>query len=151
MEFIEWDGSLALGVPEIDDDHEELVNCYNRLFESVYSSKARSVVIAELKTLVNHTWSHFHCEEALMESVGYPELMSHKAAHELLLSAVLLLQNRLSSDPNQPIIGHRFSFLRSWMLNHMMEADRDLAEYILKLRAIDHIYRPPDSQNLEAA
>ena len=134
MELLQWDKALTLGVKEIDDDHRDLIDCYNRLSKLILSGAERKAVGAALKVLVDHAWSHFHCEETLMEAVAYPDRSAHKAAHEALLLAATMLQEKFRLEASEAVSPQRFSFLQSWVVKHVLDADRDLAQFILRQR-----------------
>lgn len=134
MERIEWDEKLAFGVPAIDDDHRELVDCYNRLFRAIFTDHDGAAARTLFEALVERTEDHFHREEILMERFGYPDLAAHKAEHQCLLVSARLLQERILASGSLPVTCHRFAFLRSWLLNHIIGTDRALARFILQAR-----------------
>lgn len=137
MEYIEWDERLICGVPEIDEDHRELVACCNHLFRTLFASRDICAIRTAFETLVEHTEDHFHREELLMELIGYPELAAHKAEHQTLLVSARLLQDRISASGYLPVVCHRFAFLRSWLLNHIVGTDKLLANFMAQAREQD--------------
>lgn len=72
-----------------------------------------------------------------MELIGYPELAAHKAEHQTLLVSARLLQDRISASGYLPVVCHRFAFLRSWLLNHLVGTDKALADFVLQARERD--------------
>lgn len=135
MENIEWDEKLTFGVPDIDDDHRELVDCYNRLFRTIFTGHDAGAARTAFEAFVARTEDHFHREEVLMERVGYPDLAAHQAEHQSLLVSARLLQERLLASGSLPVTCHRFAFLRSWLLNHIIGTDKALARFILQAQA----------------
>lgn len=132
MESIEWDESMALGVRDIDDEHRSLVDCYNRVFQAIFSRNEPAIVETALQTLLDHTRDHFLSEEALMEGIDYPGLATHRAEHQALLFSATMFQQGMLADGGKPISIQRLSFLRSWVLTHMMTTDRELARHLLR-------------------
>lgn len=134
MEMIEWDGSLLLGVEDMDSDHHDLVVCFNDLSLANFTGEDVAVVSVILQKLVDHTREHFRHEEALMRRYAYPNIDSHKQEHETLLFSVLMFQQRALEADKHPISGRNLMFLASWLLNHIMEADKVFARFILQAR-----------------
>ncbi len=66
---IEWNDSYLLGVPEIDQQHKQLIAIANELYdvatgdESVYETKMPVI----LKKLTDYTVYHFSMEEPLQK------------------------------------------------------------------------------------
>lgn len=131
MNAIDWDESLVLGVRAMDDDHRQLISCYNDLFAEFFAGAGPVVVNRALVELFDHTRDHFLREEALMEGAGYPDLASHREEHGILLQSARMLQEKTLADESHPITGYTLSFLRAWLIVHILEADRELAEYLL--------------------
>lgn len=142
MDMIAWDENLATGVKEIDDEHMELIECYNRLSGEYMSGSKHNDVNELLRSLVAHTKSHFQHEEALMDKAAYPAAASHKEEHHVLLQSVSMILNRTGSEEHRPLGNYSLSFLRSWLVNHILDADKELARFLL---------RPVQSQASEVA
>lgn len=132
MELIKWSEALTLGVPVMDLDHQELVVCYNALAALINEGKTTPAVSGALARLVDHTMKHFQQEEELMEREGYPEQASHKTEHRMLLNLVVVLAERTQQAGDQPVGVNRFAFLGSWLNSHILDADKDLAKFILR-------------------
>jgi len=118
----------------MDHDHQELVVCYNALAVLINEGEAAPAVNGALARLVDHTKKHFQQEEALMEREGYPEQASHNAEHRMLLNLVAVLAERTQQASDQPVNVNRFAFLGSWLRNHILDADKDLAQFVLRFQ-----------------
>ena len=75
-----WSPSLAIGVEEIDAQHEELFRRAERLVRALRTGD-RAGVDALFTYLAGYAEKHFLVEERLMEGAGYPGLAAHRAAH----------------------------------------------------------------------
>lgn len=118
----------------MDEDHRILVHCYNEVFRVSAADVAPAIFNGALARLIDHTWSHFHCEESLMAQVSYPAAAAHKVEHAVLLDSAMMLQKKALFDISRPMSTEPLAFLRSWLLNHIVETDKELARFILRAR-----------------
>lgn len=78
MTFMPWTPELALGVEEIDSQHQELVRLTNALHDEISSaSPHRETIHGILEGLVDYTHNHFIVEEVLFQQHDYPETPAH--------------------------------------------------------------------------
>jgi len=120
-----WNGALATGHPEIDEQHRKLIDLANRLNEAMQRGEARSEIGAVLEDLIKYTTFHFQFEENLMKKAGYPELFQHQREHKKLVNDVLARKARF--DSGAALSSELLSFLRDWLVNHIMKTDKALA------------------------
>ena len=123
--FIEWSNSLAVGHPDIDAQHQQLVEIANRLNTAMQEGQGRDKVGDVLKELVDYTVSHFSFEEKLMRKYGYRDSANHEKAHEQLIADVKRFIKQYESD--QSLATELMRFLRDWLINHILKVDRTLA------------------------
>ncbi|MFA7242049.1 MAG: bacteriohemerythrin [Sulfuricellaceae bacterium] len=134
---IKWDKSLSVGVDEIDSDHKELINLFNQLYASCSASEG-ALAAAEMDTLLrllDYTKHHFKREEKLMKQEGYPDYEEHRELHDDLLLITLNFQEQLQSSEIHEITDETLEFLRSWIVNHIMECDKAFGSYLTQKHA----------------
>jgi hemerythrin len=78
---IPWTPALAIGVPEIDHQHQELFLRIERLVEGVARGKEADVQRL-LEFLGQYVVKHFGAEERWMLRSAYPDYARHKGEHE---------------------------------------------------------------------
>ena len=79
--MLAWDPSLAIGVPEIDEQHRTIFAEAAR-FDAAVRAGVQGREIQELfDFLSRYAREHFEAEEQLMREVGYPRLASHALEH----------------------------------------------------------------------
>ncbi|NMG76607.1 bacteriohemerythrin [Aromatoleum diolicum] len=120
-----WNGALATGYPEIDEQHRKLIDIANRLNEAMQRGEARAGIGAVLEELIRYTTFHFEFEENLMKKAGYPDLFKHQQEHKKLVNDVLARKARF--DSGAALSSELLSFLRDWLVNHIMKTDKALA------------------------
>jgi hemerythrin len=78
---IPWTPALAIGVPEIDHQHQELFLRIEQLVQGVSRGNATDVECL-LEFLGQYVVKHFGAEERWMLRSAYPDYARHKAEHE---------------------------------------------------------------------
>jgi hemerythrin len=127
---IAWSGSFATGVPEIDQQHRELLDHVGHLLDAM--QKDPSAVGRALDFLGDYTVSHFDTEERLMEHHAYPGAASHREAH----AGFVRTFGRLRYDYDLDGLTEGMSELMGgwmvdWLKHHILEMDRALGRFIL--------------------
>lgn len=130
MPLIEWNEKLSVGVRQFDDDHQKLVLLLNGLFEDSLSGHAKEVIGIVLDELIHYARSHFAAEESLMREYGYPKLEAHEAEHRALIIRVLELREDYLAGANVSINLDLATFLKNWLVDHILGADRDYGRYL---------------------
>jgi hemerythrin len=138
---------LTLGIPEIDDQHVEMLGIINEISEEVRRLPNHGKEMSpptpgsvhgdhceKIKTLLIHlvdfTAQHFQSEEDLMVESGYPELAEHKYEHKMLI-AELKVFVRAICNGEECLGSGDLAALRRWLIGHIVLDDRLLAKYIL--------------------
>lgn len=127
MNLVVWSDRLSVGVPEIDDQHQELVQILNDVSEVLSSTPTE--VEPLLVRLVDYTNEHFRDEEALMRESGYPLLAGHEREHIELAAQVLEIRQRMVRNTSPTLVYELLGLLRMWLTNHIQGADRHFGRY----------------------
>jgi len=129
--LIVWDDSYATGIPLIDDQHRELVNLTNQLYQACLAGNdAVGPAFQQAMTrMVEYVRFHFSRELELLHKIKYPQYADHKAQHDSLVKQILEAANEYKS-------GHRFvphNFVRTlkdWVFGHIAVYDKAYAAYV---------------------
>lgn len=129
MTFMPWSESLAVGMPEIDDQHGWLVDAVNRLHaEMTRQSPNRGTLGEILEGLVDYTMNHFIVEEELFKRHAYPQADAHLAEHNKFTAAIM---DALTAFENGQDIGHNvLELLKHWLTEHIMKVDRAYVPFL---------------------
>lgn len=131
MEKLSWNDSYLLGITEIDLQHKKLLSLADDMYETVNGDEASLKVNLSkvLKSLTDYTVYHFTSEEEFMKKYGYPSAAMHKSMHDNFIAEVTKqiksLNNATKTDAER-----LYSFLASWVLNHIAKSDKVWAEYV---------------------
>ena len=128
--FFELGSSLIMNVPEIDEQHSYLTGLINDYHASIRGEASREQLADILAFLVSYVGIHFSTEERLMEETSYPGGQAHAAEHACLTEKVAgmaaLYETGQRPDEEQLAV-----FLRDWLVTHVGETDRKLADWII--------------------
>jgi hemerythrin len=128
-DILHWDDSLALGVAEIDDDHRKLIGLLNELAVNISEQSAWDALEQVLTNLINYTAWHFRHEERLMQTYRFPGYLAHKREHAALIQEVTAFQNKFMAG-EQDMTMDVVNLLKDWVLHHVMQTDRTMAEFL---------------------
>ncbi|WP_419783808.1 bacteriohemerythrin [Maridesulfovibrio sp.] len=129
MKRLEWSDKLNLGVPQIDNQHKELIRLVNGLISAVSLDRPEKTIKNVLKKLREYTVFHFNSEEVFMDSIGYDNLNKHVAEHIDLKKKVKEFQRYIYKGESVEVMT-LLDFLKPWLLNHILESDREIAAFI---------------------
>jgi len=127
---IQWSPSLAVGVPMIDAQHQELFRRAERLILALRGGD-RSEVAPLVVYLQDYAASHFADEERLMTEIGYPELDLHRAAHEAFRKEFKELVRDYERKGPTPLVALTLhNWLSDWLRRHVSTVDQRLATFL---------------------
>ena len=128
MAIFEWDNSIALGIPTIDDQHKALFGWINSLNEAIKNGDGSEAVGEVIWKLITYVTEHFSEEERLMLSCNYPGLTAHRKEHDLFVSRLREIQVNYND-------GHEMGmsvldFLVDWLVCHIKGTDQGYSRFI---------------------
>ena len=123
MPFMPWTAELELGLPEIDDQHRQLVALTNALHDELSAASPRRSAVGEiLEGLVDYTRNHFIVEEVLFQQHDYPETPAHQAQHNRFTEKAMDLLLRF--EDGEEVSTEALDFLKDWLVHHICRVDR---------------------------
>lgn len=131
MSTIPWDPSLETGDPMIDGHHRELFSIVNDLRDACVADSARSAIDDILGRLMSYVATHFHAEEELMFSAGYPfaQTQAHIEAHGKLRAKALEVVGEYRAGRMVTVLPLA-EFLFDWLRTHIRDTDAQVVAYI---------------------
>jgi len=128
-DLMPWGRRLALGMPEIDKQHKELVSMVNELHRAMKMKMGSREAGAILTRLAEYTVYHFGYEEELFDAHGYPDTAHHKKIHEDLVAKVVAFTKDFEQG-RAAISMDLMQFLTDWLKNHIMKTDKAYAPFL---------------------
>ena len=80
-EKIPWDDSYKVGIKIVDDQHKQLFDIVNKLYDLEDEDNSKEELRSILYKFNEYMQTHFKDEEEYMASIGYPALDEHKQIH----------------------------------------------------------------------
>ena len=131
MHKIHWTSIYSTGIKELDAQHQWMMELSNRVLSALAKKSTSEMLTNSIKSLIEFTKQHFHDEERLMKAGNYPGQTAHKQAHQEHLRQLGREILRINSDEEFCIDSVR-EFLKSWLITHILQDDKKVAEHILK-------------------
>lgn len=124
---VQWLDSYCIGLPEIDDQHQTLVDLINDLWAAIAANAPIEDSAKILGRLEQYTIAHFAAEETMMRMINYPDFENHQRAHRHFVE-------RLQAEKARHQKGEKLSldilhFLKDWLVNHILVNDKAYAAY----------------------
>lgn len=130
MTLIDWREEFAIGLPDVDHEHHELIAMINAAQESLVAPNTDAGrILAALGEIHARIAAHFALEEREMRKLGYVWLLEHKNDHERLLDDILDIMNVVESpaDYDPGALGGRLS---RWFTEHFRTHDAWLHRWL---------------------
>lgn len=130
MAFITWSDKYSVGIKDIDEQHQKLLDILNELHEAMKSGKGKDIIHSTVGKLIDYTVYHFTLEEKLMSKYSYPEYKKHKDAHQQFVDKIKEYQISISNGTT-PITIELIGFLRDWVLKHVSGMDKNYSPFLI--------------------
>ena len=121
-----WNKTLQTGVPELDEDHEELISLTNHIMNVNSSTKEKELLINKLIECIRR---HFRREEAIMEAIGYPDIENHTRRHREISAKITHLTEQWQRDNDPKVLSGLQKYLRELLLEDLLKGDAGLVAY----------------------
>lgn len=129
---IEWNEELFLGIQEIDQQHEQLINLANQIFEGFKQEKSKKEIKDALRNFIDFTSYHFGTEEEYFAQSNYKKSKEHIQEHKTFIKKLKAFQAEYSSSKKAK--GEDIStYILSWIVNHINIEDKLYLEEFKKL------------------
>lgn len=138
MKLIKWKNEYAIGVPEVDTDHRELIDLVNDLYNQLQSGRYNVNMNDFLGELYAIMKRHFAREEDVMNMHRYPQFEVHKADHERMLDDI----NNIMYDYQDGLLQNDdilAEMLEHWFSEHFATHDAKLHQQ-LPTEELQHIW-----------
>ncbi len=133
--FIEWRDTWLLGIPRVDEEHQELVRLFNRVAERFSCASAGDApecgreIIRLLQEFGDHVRIHFENEETIMRDAAYPDFENHHIEHVALHAEYTELLRELDKKGLGCLDDETLRSLKTWLISHIAAADMRFGEF----------------------
>jgi hemerythrin-like metal-binding protein len=128
MAIFEWNDSIALGIPDIDEQHKALFGWVDTLNEAIKNGEGPEAVGEVIWKLITYVTEHFTDEERLMLSCNYPGLEAHRMEHDRFVARLQEIQ--INFIAGQEVSKNVMDFMLEWLVNHIKGTDQGYSRFI---------------------
>ncbi|HAF44003.1 MAG: hypothetical protein A2100_03735 [Sideroxydans sp. GWF2_59_14] len=114
---------FMVDIPEIDRQHQLLVELINSVVEGHRSGLSHQKLSTLIDAMVNHAIFHFGFEERLQELADYPFLKAHQKSHVQFAKRISEFQTRFNDG--EDIVKYIDGLLFEWLTDHFKHDDAD--------------------------
>jgi hemerythrin len=133
---IQWEENLRLGVPAIDQQHEEIFVHFRKLSDALQTGKGSEEVIGLLDYLSKYATTHFSDEEDIMLKYNYNGISEQREHHATFKENIAQLSRLLAtSEPTKEIAFKTDATLIRYFIQHVRKLDRKMVEVLKPLMA----------------
>ena len=125
---IEWNAErMAIGLPEIDAQHQEWIRRFNEFDNAVINRQGHNTMLNTLDFLTQYSETHFASEEASMARLNSPILAANRAAHNEFRGKLAEIKAWVSHEGVSmvEVIALKVT-LEEWLVNHICTIDVQL-------------------------
>ncbi len=137
FEVFPWTDSFATGIPQIDQQHQILVQFLNALSSSLTFQINMPSSRILFKELVEYADYHFQTEENIWHQYFADDSWEaeHKKSHNDFVSHVNRLKGEENSKPLEEVLSDVVPFLSLWLVSHILESDKRMAKVVLAVQS----------------
>ena len=134
MALLSWSDQYLIGHTTIDAEHRELFRLINDFHSRWSEGHQRQEIGQVLNRLVQYAELHFQHEEGIMAAAGYPQLATHKQAHERLYETIYTL-HRDYAEQGRRLEQDTMKFVKNWLVEHILNNDYAFRDFLARRKA----------------
>ncbi len=131
---LKWSDVLAVGVPQMDEEHKAFIAQVNALTQAVLDCRDKATIGRLMDTMLAAATDHFRNEEQLLLDSDYPEWSAHAEKHLQLIERL----GRMKREFDTPAISFMGALkgmhINQLLIEHLLTDDMKYRDY-LKARA----------------
>ena len=129
--LIQWQEGLAIGVPEVDQQHQEIISRVNQLLVAMAEGKGRQEVSGVIDFLGKYVVSHFAAEERVMAQANYPDYPAHRQKHAAFVADFGELKREYEAHGISSVLVIQVQRrVIDWLINHIGKEDKQIAAFL---------------------
>ena len=127
MALITWKDEYALGISEIDTQHQKIVSIINQLFDmfSEHKTQDEASLTSILQELTDYADYHFSTEEKYFSLFNYPGTAGHIEMHNQYRAKIEDFKAQYAAKKTEAVFFNLTNFLQDWWIWHINNLDRE--------------------------
>ncbi len=117
MAFVYWTSDLDTGFEDIDEQHRQLVDYTNKLYDAKEAGDKEGIE-REFQHLIDYTVEHFSYEEMMLEEAQYRLVEQHRKVHQNFVTRLNTLQARYRNG-DEEALEEVIGLCEGWLFRHI--------------------------------
>lgn len=117
MPFVYWTSDLDTGFEDIDEQHRQLVDYTNKLYDAKEANDKEGIE-REFQHLIDYTVEHFSYEEMMLEEAQYRLVEQHRKVHQNFVNRLNTLQARYQNGDAEAL-NEVIDLCEGWLFRHI--------------------------------
>jgi hemerythrin len=133
--LVTWSTTYSVGIKLIDDQHKELLNLVNDMYNHVNDDDEeaeRAYFLSVIRHIVDYIKIHFATEEKIMKGTNFQGYAGHKRVHDSFILNVVDIIKKYDEGRRVPLIFFT-NFIKDWILSHIAIMDKQYFEYLTRI------------------
>jgi len=138
--LVTWSSTYSVGIKLIDDQHMELLNLVNDMYNHVNNDneEAEHAYFQEIiKKVIDYVKIHFATEEKIMKGTKFQGYAGHKRVHDSFIMSVIDIIKKYDEGKRVTLI-YFTNFIKDWILTHIAIMDKQYFEYLMRIVSRKH-------------
>jgi diguanylate cyclase (GGDEF)-like protein/hemerythrin-like metal-binding protein/PAS domain S-box-containing protein len=137
LEIFPWNDNFSVGIPEIDVQHQRLVQLLNKLGSDLVFNSEHIDLNTLFNELAEYAVFHFQTEENVWHKflAGDRWETAHKGTHESFVAELTKLKSEDTVKPQHEVMEGILIFLTHWLAYHILESDKRTAMIVLSVQS----------------
>lgn len=137
IQIFPWNDNFETGVPQIDEQHQRLVQLVNLLASHLAYQSDIPTLNKIFDELADYAVYHFQTEEEIWHQYmpSDPLETKHKEMHDNFVNDVTRLRDEENTKPLNAVVEDILLFLTHWLAFHILDSDKRLAKIVLALQS----------------
>lgn len=119
------------GIESIDNEHRVLFEIADEIYQlckNEFVPDKYDHIVNLIEKLKNYTIVHFQHEEEYMESINYKRMFTQKIQHDNFRRKLDTMDLEIIDDNQEEAIQDLLQFVTDWLVEHILETDKKIAE-----------------------
>lgn len=126
---LEWDDSLSIGIPEIDQDHQNFILLINGLNQAIVDRMNLSEIQRRMQLILDDSKQHFAHEEELFKLWHYPDADEHARKHGQITRQLHEIKAALNQKSTEYTWIEAGLTAKEMLLDHLLNEDMKYRDY----------------------
>jgi hemerythrin-like metal-binding protein len=124
-----WMDEYSVGVKELDDQHESLLNIINLVAKAQQEEYDANKFSETINDLIRYAYFHFSTEERYMFKAKFPDFKSHVLEHITFIQKTLYFSFKIENGDKENLT-ELAKYLKEWYISHVLKLDRDYIPFL---------------------